>query len=115
MNTSRLVLMGDSAGATLAVVSAYELNRQQSMVLAGLCLIYPVADLHSPHETYSSRLQFGDGDYLIGRDGIDLARALYLEPDQDTRDPRVSPIFSTDEMPFIRLPQETVKPDPIYD
>ncbi|TXS91256.1 alpha/beta hydrolase [Parahaliea maris] len=89
-----LFLMGDSAGATLAAGLAIEMIREKEVELLGICLVYPVADLYSPHETYPSRLEFGDGNYLIGRDGIDLARALYLQPGQDPRDPRVSPIFS---------------------
>jgi len=90
---SNVAMMGDSAGANLALVVANKLHRHTTWRLSALHLIYPVLDVASPHQTYQSRLDFGDGNYLLARDAIDGTCQWYLTPDQQSSDPAVSPMF----------------------
>ncbi len=104
-NMSKLALMGDSAGGNLALVTANRLHQTSLLRLAALYLIYPVLDVASPHETYQSRIDFGDGNYLLARDAIDGTRDWYLNENDDASSLEISPMF----LPQLKhLPQTTV-------
>jgi len=90
---TKLAIMGDSAGGNLALVAANRLHQTTLLRLVALYLIYPVLDVYSSHETYQSRLDFGDGEYLLAREAIDGTRDWYLNEDNNASDPEISPIF----------------------
>lgn len=90
---NKIALMGDSAGGNLALVAANRLHSTSQYRLSALYLIYPVLDVHSDHKSYQSRVDFGDGQYLLARDAIDGTTAWYLNPDDKTSDPDISPMF----------------------
>lgn len=105
LDSNRIALMGDSAGANLALSASYQMNGMNGIQLKGLYLIYPVLDVHSPHQTYPSREQFGNGDFLLSRDAIDDTRVLYLDEKGRADDPLVSPMFLPD---LQRLPPTSI-------
>lgn len=92
----RVVALGDSAGANLAIGVA----RRRPGTLAGLALVYPFLDPETASASYSSL----DG-------GLDRADAQwfwnhYLPPGHDLHDPDVAPLRATD---LGRLPRTLVQ------
>jgi acetyl esterase len=115
LDSNRIALMGDSAGANLALSTSYQMNNINGIQLKGLYLIYPVLDVHNPHQTYPSREQFGNGDYLLSTAAIDDTRVMYLDEKGRADDPLVSPMFLTD---LQRLPATSILVagfDPLHD
>lgn len=92
-DNTKLAIMGDSAGGNLALIVANRLHQNTLLRLVALYLIYPVLDVHSSHETYQSRLDFGDGEYLLAREAIDGTRDWYLNEDNNAGNPEISPMF----------------------
>lgn len=105
LDNNSIAVMGDSAGGNLAVSTSYKLHGRDGLELKGLYLIYPVLDVHSPHQIYPSKLKFGDGDYLLSRDAIDDSRVWYLDETGCSDDPLVSPMFLPD---LERLPATSI-------
>jgi len=77
-DVKRVAVMGDSAGGNLAAVIAHRIQSGEGPHLAAQFLLYPVLDVISPHSRYPSRMNFGNGDYLLSREGIDVATHWYL-------------------------------------
>ncbi|WP_417624424.1 alpha/beta hydrolase [Paremcibacter congregatus] len=96
----RIAVMGDSAGGTLATVVAHQINRADPGRVKAQVLIYPVMDLSRPHDHYPSRMTFGNGEYLLSRDGIDAAENWYLSPSEDRNAPEISPLRQPDLTPL---------------
>ena len=89
----RLVLAGDSAGATLAAVTAIRLRDEGGPRPSGQLLAYPVTDYHTP-PTQS---------YLVNATGYSLTRNAmirfwsdYLASEVDARHPHASPLRTDD-------------------
>jgi acetyl esterase len=93
---ARLAVMGDSAGGNLATVIARRWHREERIRLSAQFLLYPMLDVSTPHAAYPSRMQFGSGEYLLTREGIDVAAAWYLERASARDDPDVSPLLMED-------------------
>lgn len=98
VDASRLVLLGYSAGASLALAAALKLARDPGVRLAGLALHYPFLDAATAP----------DGDAVRDIDlPLDLMQAFneWYIADGDARDPRISPAFATDaqiaSLPFV--------------
>jgi acetyl esterase len=91
----RLFVMGDSAGGTLATVTARALHEQSSAPLRGQILIYPITD-HVDAGALSYA-EFADG-YGLTRDGMRWFLRHYLADPADATDPRVCPL----RMPILR-------------
>ncbi|GGD66044.1 alpha/beta hydrolase [Lacimicrobium alkaliphilum] len=92
-DSKRIAIMGDSAGANLAIAVSHRLHSKTSIRLTAMYLIYPVMDVHNPHKTYPSRITYGNGDYLLSRDAIDGTRDWYLDENSRSDNPEVSPVF----------------------
>jgi acetyl esterase len=88
IDAERLVVGGDSAGATLAAVVCQHAQRLAGLSIAAQCLICPVLDFH---EMSPSREAFAD-DQLIGRATLEADLADYLPEGADTSDVRISPL-----------------------
>lgn len=92
----RIAIMGDSAGGNLALVASHRLHSKGSLRLAAQYLIYPVLDVHNSHDQYPSRLQFGNGDYLLANAAIDGTRDWYIGGQAGSDNPEVSPMLLTE-------------------
>jgi acetyl esterase len=88
LDTSQILLSGDSAGGNLALATALQLRDQGGPVLKGLVLAYPVCD--SDFETSSYR-EFATG-YGLTRDRMAAFWNLYVERPHDLRHPLAAPL-----------------------
>jgi acetyl esterase len=88
LDTSQILLCGDSAGGNLALATAIQLRDQVGPTLSGLVLAYPVCD--SNFETSSYR-EFATG-YGLTRDRMAAFWNLYVERPQDLRHPLAAPL-----------------------
>lgn len=85
-----LIVMGDSAGATLATLAATALRDEVPLVAQAL--IYPVM---GPEIVTDSKHHYGRG-YFLDTDEMDWYFRQYLGPQPDTSDPRISLLMSSD-------------------
>src|SRR4029077_10200403 len=88
IDATRLVVGGDSAGATLAAVVCQYAQRQAGLAMTAQCLICPVLDFE---EISPSREEFAE-DNLIHRTTLEADLADYLPEGTDTADVRISPL-----------------------
>jgi len=84
----RVVVGGDSAGATLAAVVCQHALQNAWPQIAAQCLICPVLDFE---ETSPSRREFAE-NHMINRSTLQADLADYLTGDTDVADPRISPL-----------------------
>ena len=111
VDAARLVVGGDSAGATLAAVVCQQALRNAGPAISAQCLICPVLDFA---ETSPSREAFAD-NHLIDRATLQADLADYLPGGADLADPRISPLRALD---LIGLPPaiiHTAEFDPMRD
>ncbi len=87
IDVEKLVIGGDSAGATLAAVVCQHALRHGPAIVAQ-CLICPVLDFE---ETSPSREAFAEG-HLIDRATLEADLADYLPEGTDPADVRISPL-----------------------
>jgi acetyl esterase len=91
----RLFVMGDSAGGTLATVTALALRDQPSPRLRGQILIYPITDhVDAGSASYA---EFAEG-YGLTHDVMRWFMRHYAADPADATDPRVCPV----RMPTLR-------------
>ncbi len=88
IDAARLVVGGDSAGATLAAVVCQHAQRHGRPSILAQCLICPVLDFE---EISPSRSEFAD-DHLIGKATLEADLADYLPDGADAADVRISPL-----------------------
>jgi acetyl esterase/lipase len=88
----RLVVGGDSAGATLASVVCQHAARNAGPAIHVQCLICPVLDFGG---TSPSRDAFAE-NHMLDRVTIEADLADYLPAGADLADPRISPLRATD-------------------
>jgi acetyl esterase/lipase len=111
IDAARLVVGGDSAGATLAAVVCQECLRNAGPAISAQCLICPVLDFE---DTSPSREAFAE-NHLLDRVTLEADLADYLPDDADLADPRISPLRATK---FAGLPAaiiHTAEFDPMRD
>jgi acetyl esterase/lipase len=111
IDAAKLLVGGDSAGATLAAVVCQQNLRHAGPAIAAQCLICPVLDFEEPSP---SRQAFSENHLL---DGITLQADLadYLHEGADLADPRISPLRA---VKFAGLPAaiiHTAEFDPMRD
>lgn len=90
LDTSRLVLCGESAGATLAAVLARH-ARDEGIALAGAALVYPPTDARMNTESYRA---FARG-YYLSADAMAWFYGHYLPVAQRSH-PDASPLLAAD-------------------
>jgi acetyl esterase len=88
LDPERLVVCGDSAGATLAAVVSHTAGEARHPSLAGQFLLCPIMDYAAESD---SRRSFAEG-YLVDRGTLAHDLRHYLAADADPADPRVSPL-----------------------
>jgi acetyl esterase/lipase len=111
IDAARLVVGGDSAGATLAAVVCQDALRNAGPPISAQCLICPVLDFE---DTSPSREAFAE-DHMLDRVMLEADLADYLPEDADLADPRISPLRATK---FTGLPAaiiHTAEFDPVRD
>jgi acetyl esterase len=111
IDAARLVIGGDSAGATLAAVVCQDSLRNAGPSISVQCLICPVLDFE---DTSPSREAFAE-NHLLDRATLEADLADYLPDDADLADPRISPLRATK---FAGLPAaiiHTAEFDPMRD
>jgi acetyl esterase len=111
IDSARLVVGGDSAGATLAAVVCQESMRNGGPAISAQCLICPVLDFE---DTSPSREEFAE-NHLLDMDTLEADLALYLPAGVERGDPRISPLRATR---FAGLPAaiiHTAEFDPMRD
>ena len=111
IDAARLVVGGDSAGATLAAVICQEALRSGGPAISAQCLICPVLDFE---DTSPSREEFAE-NHLLDRATLEADLALYLPEGVERGDPRVSPLRA---VKFAGLPAaiiHTAEFDPMRD
>lgn len=86
-DTTRIAVMGDSAGGNLATVAAIRARDEGGPTLCAQVLIYPVID---PTAKLPSRTEFKEG-YLITAAGLDWFWQQYLASPSDAENPLASP------------------------
>jgi acetyl esterase len=95
VDPARVFVMGDSAGGTLATVTALALRDQRGPALRGQVLIYPITD-HTEAGSPSYET-FADG-YGLTREDMRWFLRHYIADPADATDPRVCPL----RMPTLR-------------
>ena len=111
IDAEKLVVGGDSAGATLAAVACQEALRSGGPVISAQCLICPVLDFE---ETSPSREEFA-ANHLLEMATLEADLALYMPAGVERGDPRISPLRATK---FAGLPAaivHTAEFDPMRD
>ena len=111
IDAAKLVIGGDSAGATLAAVVCQDSLRNAGPSISVQCLICPVLDFE---DTSPSREAFAE-NHLLDRATLEADLADYLPDDADLADPRISPLRATK---FAGLPAaiiHTAEFDPMRD
>ena len=88
IDAMRLVVGGDSAGATLAAVVCQHAQRSGGPRILAQCLICPVLDFE---DISPSRSEFAE-DHLIGKATLEADLADYLPHGTDPADVRISPL-----------------------
>jgi acetyl esterase/lipase len=88
IDAERLVVGGDSAGATLAAVVCQHARQHAGLAISAQLLICPVLDFE---ETSPSREAFAE-QHLLDRATLQADLADYLPDDADPADPRISPL-----------------------
>ena len=112
IDAARLVVGGDSAGATLAAVVCQDALRNAGPAISAQCLICPVLDFE---DTSPSREAFAE-NHLLDRATLEADLADYLPDDVPISPiPRISPLRATK---FAGLPAaiiHTAEFDPVRD
>lgn len=90
IESDRIVVAGDSAGANLALGVALRLRRDGRPQPAGLVLLSPWVDLGCSGQTMISN---ADTRHLAQRQGL-LSSAGHYLGDRDPRDPEASPLYA---------------------
>lgn len=111
LDPERLIVCGDSAGATLAAVVCHTAAAAGGPRLAGQFLLCPIMDYAGESD---SRRSFAEG-YLV--DGATLEHDLrhYLPPGADRADPRVSPLRAAQVRGLPSTCVHTAEFDPLRD
>ncbi|MFQ5635705.1 MAG: alpha/beta hydrolase, partial [Gammaproteobacteria bacterium] len=107
----KIVLAGDSAGATLAAVVALAARDAGRPHFLSQLLIYPATDLSMSHPSHQS---FGDG-YRLTRSLMLWSSANYLREGRDIMDPRASPLIAGDHSGLPPAIIVTAEFDPLRD
>jgi acetyl esterase len=112
IDRTRIVLAGDSAGATLALVTAMRLRDEGYHPARAQVLIYPVTDYHTP--ATPSYLENGEG-YVLTRAAMIRFWDDYLTNPQQASHPYATPLRVVD---LAAMPQAlilTAEFDPLRD
>lgn len=109
LDTSRIVICGESAGGTLAAALARH-ARDRGIVLAGQALIYPPTDGRMGSQSYKDNA----AGYYLSADAMRWFYSHYL-PEAHREHPDASPIYATDLAGLAPAYLATTEFDPLRD
>jgi acetyl esterase len=112
VDTSRIAVAGDGAGATIALVTAIRARNERSPILSAQLILYPCTDLRDT--AYASRQENAES-YGLTEVSRKMLMGLYAPGEQLRHDPQVSPLL---ERNFLGLPPTlimTCQYDPLRD
>ena len=89
LDSTRLLLGGDSAGGNLALATALLLRDSGGPALRGLLATYPVCDSRLDTPSYRD---FGDGSYGLSRDRMAFYWSVYVPHAADRLHPLAAPL-----------------------
>jgi acetyl esterase len=90
VDTTRIAVAGDSAGATIALVTAIRARNERGPILSAQLILYPCTDLRNT--AYTSRQENAEG-YGLTEVARKMLMGLYAPDEQLRHDPRVSPLL----------------------
>jgi acetyl esterase/lipase len=102
IDPAKLVVGGDSAGATLAAVVCQDALRHAGPAISAQCLICPVLDFE---EASPSRPAFSE-NHLLDRVTLEADLAEHLHEDAD---PRISSLCATNAGPPLSIPPSSTQ------
>lgn len=111
IDAEKIVVGGDSAGATLAAAVCQHAARHEGPPILLQCLICPVLDFGA---TSPSRDAFAE-NYLLDRTLLEADLADYLPGGADPADPRISPLRAADLAGLPAAIIHTAEFDPMRD
>lgn len=111
LDPERLIVSGDSAGATLAAVVCHTAAAAGRPRLAGQFLLCPIMDYAAESD---SRRSFAEG-YLVDRATLEHDLRHYLPAGADCADPRVSPLRTAQVRGLPPTCVHTAEFDPLRD
>ncbi|HEV3499508.1 MAG TPA: alpha/beta hydrolase [Bradyrhizobium sp.] len=111
IDAAKLVVGGDSAGATLAAVVCQHALRNAGPAISAQCLICPVLDFE---ETSPSRQAFAE-NHLLDKATLEADLSDYLPGGADVADPRISPLRAADLTGLPAAIIHTAEFDPMRD
>jgi acetyl esterase len=111
IDAAKLVVGGDSAGATLSAVVCQHARQNSGPAIALQCLLCPVLDFDEPSP---SRQAFAE-NHLLDKTIIDADLADYLPGDADPADVRISPLRAHDLAGLPAAIIHTAEFDPMRD
>jgi acetyl esterase len=114
-DSSRMALVGDSAGGNIAAVVSAESRGDDELGIMTQVLIYPVVDNSSEFERTKSVVEYGQG-FELTSEGLRWFQNLYFGPDENLRDhPHASPTLADDFRGLPRTLLIVAEYDPIAD
>ncbi len=111
IESARLGICGDSAGATLAAATCQTLARTGSPTLRLQLLLCPILDYS---RSTASKREFSSG-YLIDQATLDHDLKYYLPTGAEPSDPRVSPLVAESVTGLPKTVIHTAEFDPLRD
>ena len=111
IDATKLIVGGDSAGATLSAVACQHALQNSGPAIALQCLICPVLDFDEPSP---SRQAFAE-NHLLDKTTIDADLVDYLPGDADPADVRISPLRANDLAGLPAAIIHTAEFDPMRD
>jgi acetyl esterase len=114
-DAGRIAVLGDSAGGNLAAVVCQLAKARNGPRIAFQALVYPVVDFRL-EEVYSSRTQFGGGDFFLSNRDLEFFRSCYLsDVNRHAREPGASPLLGADLAGLPPALVVTAGCDPLHD
>ncbi|QZP08420.1 alpha/beta hydrolase [Caenibius sp. WL] len=111
LDTARMMLAGDSAGGTLATVTAARIRDEGGPAIAHQLLIYPGTDMVTD---FPSAREYDEG-YFLDRDFSELCLNAYLPDPADRAHPWASPSRAADLSGLPAATIMTAECDPLRD
>ncbi len=91
IDSHKLCIGGDSAGANLALAAALDLRNSGENIVQHISLIYGA---FSPDPDKPSFAEFGQGEYGMGQEAMEYFWSLYLSQPENAQDPRAVPLLA---------------------
>lgn len=91
INPADITMVGDSAGASLAIATVLELRNRDRELPGQVIAVSPWLDMENTGETLDTN---NDTDFLITREGLQGNIDRYLSGGADPTDPLVNPLYA---------------------